>query len=182
MILLSALAHTGEERAGIGGAINDRHLKRQVTDGHLGLPHALVSPDGLQGQQGLRRFLPGEVFVGGAQGGFHYAAGIAEDHAGTGGLAHQGVVGGVLQRVPVHALCLGPAGQLPGGDDLVGVPHALDAVVIGGSVHLLPPDLKFLGGAGRQGHVDDLPGVQPQLSGKVGFHRGALHTDGALGS
>ena len=71
---------------------------------------------------------------------------------------------------------------VPGGDDLVGVPHFLDAVVVAGGVHLLPPDLEFLGRTRSQSDVDDLPGIQSHLFGKVGLNRGTLHADGAFGS
>ena len=181
MVLLAAFLHALQEAAGIGGAVHYGHLKGQFADGYLSLTHSIVPAHRVQLQQGLRGALAGEVCVGGAQGGLHHAAGVAEDHAGSRGLAHQGVVGGVLQSGPVDAGGLGPPGQLPGGDDLVGVPHSLDAVVVTGGVHLLPPDLEFLGRTRSQSNVDDLPGIQSHLFGKVGLNRGTLHADGAFG-
>ena len=182
MVLLSAFLHPPEEGAGIGGAVNHGHLQRQLPNFHLGLPHPIIAPNRAEVKQRLRSALTGEILIGCAQSGLHYPTGVAEDDARTGGLAHQGIVGRILQGVPVNFHSLGPPGQLPRGDDLVGVPYSLHTVVVSGGVQLLPPDFKLFGGAGGQSHMDDLPGVQPHLLGKVGLHRRPLHPDGAFGS
>ncbi len=181
MVLLSAGLHALQEAAGVGGAVNDRHVERLAAQIYLGLPYAFISSDRAELEKGSGSRLAGEIGVGGTERGLHHAAGVAKDDAGAGGLAHQGVVGGVLQSGPVHTLRLGPAGKLTGGDDLVGIPHALRAVIVCGGVHLLPADLEFLGRARSQGHVDNLPGVQSHLLSEIGLDGGTLHPDGALG-
>ena len=164
MVLPAAFLHTLQEGPGVGSAVNHRNLKRLVADCRLSLPHALVPANRGQVQQAL----------GGA------FAGVAEDHARAGGLTHQGIVGGILQRIPVHAFGLCPAGQLPGGDYLIGVPQAGNAQMIRGAVQLSATNFKLLGSAGGERHMHDLFRIQSHLFGKIGFHRGPLHADGAL--
>lgn len=166
--------------AGAGSAVNHRNLKRLAADCHLSLPHALVPANRGQVQQALGGAFTGDVGIGGAQGSFHHTAGVAEDHARAGGLTHQGIVGGILQRIPVHAFGLCPAGQLPGGDYLIGVPQAGNAQMIRGAVQLSATNFKLLGSAGGERHMHDLFRIQSHLFGKIGFHRGPLHADGAL--
>ena len=167
---------------GVGRAVDHSHIHGHTVDVQTGLPDAVVAPDGLQVQQGLGGLLAGDKGVSRPQGGLHDAAGVAEDDARAGGLAHQAVIVAVRQGGEVHALLLGPQGQLPGGDDLVHIPHGGDAQLFARRIHLGAANFKLLGRAGSQGHIDDLLRVNAHLLGKVGLDGGALHPDGALGA
>ena len=52
--------------------------------------------------------------------------------------------------------------------------------MIRGAVQLSATNFKLLGSAGGERHMHDLFRIQSHLFGKIGFHRGPLHADGAL--
>ena len=91
MIGLFAFPHPLDHPAGVGGAVDHRHIHGQAVDGKAGFPDALIPANRLQVQQFLRRVFSGDEEIGGAQCGLHHAAGVAENHAGAGALAEHAV-------------------------------------------------------------------------------------------
>ena len=169
-----------EKTPGISGSIHHGYLQPQFPDLHLRFPHAFISSHRVQLQQRIRRRLARKIGISSAEGRLHHAAGISKDNSRAGGLAHQGIIGGILQGIPINALCLGPPCQLPGGHHLVGIPHSCDTVILRGSMHLLPADFKLFGGTGSQCNMDNALRIQAHLLGKIGFDRRTLHSDGTL--
>ena len=113
--------------------------------------------------------LAGELEIYRTKGSFHNAAGNAEDHAGTGVVAHDVLIPVFLGQTPEHDTASADhPRQLSGGKNCI---HILE------TVHLLLFSflLKLLRNAGHDGNHKDILGIHMILLCPPGLQDRALH-------
>ena len=155
-----------DEALGVGEAVDDRHADLPAGRGHGGFLDGLHAADFLEVDGGERLVV--ELFDRVAEGGFHDAAGRAEDHAAAGGESHGHVERFGLELIELDAERVDHALDFAGGHDDVDFLLAVD-------VELRQLGFELLRRAGHDGDDHEVLALAAELFGQDLLGDGAEH-------